>query len=445
MNNLLKLGNLVFFFFLFLVSRAQTNYEDYKASETIFTDDFSTNNIGWVTGVSSDNCYNSKINDGAFEITSACKGIYPSYWMTRIIDVTRDFEIEANILYVQGESDNGISLVWGKDDNYHRFNFEISGNGYFKIFQFNGNYINLKDWTVSDLIKKSDYNKLTVRKIAAQYFFYLNEKLVYSSDFYPFYGNQIGFQDNQNTTMRVDNLKVSYLKPASSFLKTTEVNSEKVASNTPYTNTVNNGIILQPFIGVSADFIILTGNFDGQSLFSLPESDQVILVPKLSPGPGFGVQFGIRSKHVEVDWAYNLSMMKYTSLDAELSGTSTNHFIRLLGVKGYLGQSVDKKVKPYIYFDWSLAISHFENLSYLSTESNKANATSANYMGMIVGLGIGLQYNVVKNLAFDLRILPEYYFGTDVKSKGFRDYPIKKFNNFLLVSSIGINYYFNKK
>ena len=48
------------------------------------------------------------------EITSRCKGIYPSYWMTRVIDQTRNFEIETDLLFVQGESDNGISLVWGK-------------------------------------------------------------------------------------------------------------------------------------------------------------------------------------------------------------------------------------------------------------------------------------------------------------------------------------------
>jgi hypothetical protein len=70
---------------------------------------------------------------------------------------------------------------------------------------------------------------------------------------------------------------------------------------------------------------------------------------------------------------------------------------------------------------------------------------SANYTGMIVGLGAGIQLNLNKHIAIDLRILPEYYFGTDIKSKGESDYAIKKFNNFLLLNSFGINYYFNKK
>jgi hypothetical protein len=202
------------------------------------------------------------------------------------------------------------------------------------------------------------------------------------------------------------------------------------------------GIILRPYIGISAGYMLLAGNFDGKSVFTLP-TDEIILVPKLSPAPGFGVQFGIRSNHTEFDWAYNISRMKYTSLTDGFSGTSTNHFIRLLGVKGFIGSIVKKKVKPYIYFDWSLATSHFEKLAY--NPSAPLDFKSANYIGMIVGLGAGIQLNLNKHLALDLRLLPEYYFGTDIKSKGERDYPIKKFNNFLLINSFGINYYFNKR
>jgi len=433
----------VVFFFYFMISHAQTNYEDYLNSENIFTDDFS-NNVGWITGLSADNCYSSKIENGAFEIISACKGIYPSYWITRTIDVTRDFEIETELLFVQGETDNGISLIWGKDDNYHRFNFEISGQGYFKIFQFDGNFISLKDWTVSDLINKSDYNKLTVRKINSSYYFFLNNKLVHSSEFLPFFGNQIGFQDNQNTTMRVNYLKVSYLKPGRDLSNPNSGNTVTVPNNTANSgsNSDLQGITLQPYIGISADYILFAGNFDGKSFFTLP-TDELILVPKLNPAPGFGVQFGIRSKHTEVDWAYNISMMKYTSAADGFSGTSTNHFIRLLGVKGFLGSSIEKKAKPYLYFDWSMATSHFEKLAY--NPSAPSNFKSANYLGMIVGLGVGIQMNLNKNFALDLRFLPEYYFGTDIKSKGESDYAIKKFNNFLLINSFGINYYFNKK
>lgn len=444
MNSKLRLICFIVFFFYFLISHAQTNYQDYFASENIFADDFSNNNVGWPTGLSANGCYSSKIENGYFEITSTCKETYPSFWIPRVIDITRDFEIEAEILYVNGDTDNGVSLIWGKDDNYHRFNFEISGGGYLKIFQFNGNFINLKDWTLSDLMNKSDYNKLTVRKINSKYYFFLNDKLVHSSEFFPFFGNQIGFQDNQNTTMRVKYLKVSYLKPNQDLSKP---NSVKTGTELDYTTKSKSSsevqdIFLQPFVGISSDYIFMAGNFDGKSYFTLP-TDEIILVPKLNPAPGFGVQFGIRSKHTEFDWAYNISKMKYTSLKDGFSGTNTNHYIRLLGVKGFFGSSIEKKAKPYFYFDWSMATSHFEKLAYNPTVPSIFK--SASYLGMIVGLGVGIQLNPNKHIALDLRVLPEYYFGTDIKSKGERDYPIKKFNNFLLINSFGINYYFNKK
>jgi len=48
------------------------------------------------------------------EITSRCKGIYPSYWMTRVIDQTRNFEIETDLLFVQVKAIMGFPLCGEK-------------------------------------------------------------------------------------------------------------------------------------------------------------------------------------------------------------------------------------------------------------------------------------------------------------------------------------------
>lgn len=421
--------NTIIFSFYFLASFAQSNFGDYIPSENIFSDDFSNNNTGWPVGLSPDNCYTSKIENGAFEITSSCKGIYPSYWMTRVIDRTRDFEIEANILFVKGEVDNVISLVWGKDDNFHRFNFGVSGNGQYKIFQYSGNWFNLKDWTPSEIVNKLGYNKLTVRKINAKYYFFLNEQLVLNCDFYPFYGNQIGFQDNQNTTMRVKYLHVSYLSPGQNL------------SRNNITPSIENSQVLGRFyIGLSADYTLLVGSFNGKGYFPF---ENVILVPKLNPGNGLGLQFGFKGNNIAVDWAYHISRMEYTTQIDGCSGTGTTHLIRLLGIKGFLGPSGEKKakqkIKPYIDFDWSVAISHFDKISY--SLSDPSNFKPANYGGMNIGLGIGTLICLSQSLAIDLRVLPEYYFGTDIG----QGQAIKNFPNFLLLNSIGLNYYFKKK
>ena len=178
-------------------------------------DNFSNNKNNWFTGFSTDSCYNSKIENGTYEITSNCKGTYPLCWTTQTIDIARDFEIEAEIMYVKGEDNNAASLVWSMDSTLNRICFGFSGYGQYVIRKYEGTWSSITDWTTSDLVHKSEYNKLTIRKIKDWYYFFLNETLVQTCLFRPFDGRQLGFQDNQNTTMRVNCLKVSYLKPNS--------------------------------------------------------------------------------------------------------------------------------------------------------------------------------------------------------------------------------------
>jgi len=210
-----------FFLFLILLSTAtfaQTNYNDYADEETITNDDFSTNKNKWLIGSFDHNCYSSKMDDNGLEITSNCTNSYPGFWLNIVkIDTKKDFEIEAKIMYVKGEDNNSLSLMWGRDTSAHRFIFGFSGNGQYIISKYNGNWVQLKNWTASSLVHNSDYNKLTVRKIGNKYYFFLNEVLVNTSEFEPFFGQQIGFQGNQNTTMRVNNFKVSYLKYNSTY------------------------------------------------------------------------------------------------------------------------------------------------------------------------------------------------------------------------------------
>jgi hypothetical protein len=195
---------------------------------------------------------------------------------------------------------------------------------------------------------------------------------------------------------------------------------------------------IRPYVGVTTDYILLTGSFDGKSVFLTDKEN--ILVPKLKPSPGFGVLFGVTLGNGAIDFAYHISRMEYTSLADGFSGTSTTHLIRYLGYKGYFKSFIDKKVRLYLDVDLSLAFSHFEKISYLI--SNQSQYNSANYGGIIFGTGIGSQINLIKNLALNFEILPELYLGTDIRSKNSKRYQIKKFTNFLLVNSVGLNYYF---
>lgn len=208
-----------------------------------------------------------------------------------------------------------------------------------------------------------------------------------------------------------------------------------------YTTIKAQEIKIQPYTGISADYILLKGSFDGESFFITEE--ETILVPKLKPAIGFGILFGIKMGNGAIDFAYHITRMEYTSMEDGFSGRSTTHLIRYLSFKKYFITSSEKKLKPYLDFDLSVAFSHFEKISY--PLNNKSEIRSANYGGVIFGAGIGSKIDLTKSLALDLKILPELYLGTDIKSEDSKRYEIKKFSNFLLVNSIGLNYYFKTK
>jgi hypothetical protein len=200
-------------------------------------------------------------------------------------------------------------------------------------------------------------------------------------------------------------------------------------------------VFVQPYIGISADYIILTGGFDGKSYFQT--TSERILVPKLTPSMGFGLQFGARIGTGAVDFAYYFARLPYTSMEDGFSGTSTNHFIRFLGFKKFLSYSAEKMIQPYIDVDLSASVSHFEKISY--SFSNPSVFKSANYGGILIGIGAGTLFRLSEHMALDIKVLPELFIGTDVKPKNGTDYNIKKFNNLFIISSFGVNYYLIKK
>jgi hypothetical protein len=118
-----------------------------------------------------------------------------------------------------------------------------------------------------------------------------------------------------------------------------------------------------------------------------------------------------------------------------------------LSITGFLLFSLtataqELKIRPYtgIAADYIFLTGSFERISY--PLYNEAEIRSANYDGVIFGAGIGSQLYLTEKLTLDFKILPELYIGTDIRSKGSERYEITKFNNFLLISSIGLNYYF---
>jgi hypothetical protein len=60
-------------------------------------------------------------------------------------------------------------------------------------------------------INANGFNLFTIRKVASNYYFFINKEYVFSMPFFPFYGNNIGIGATKKTTVFIDFLTVSYL------------------------------------------------------------------------------------------------------------------------------------------------------------------------------------------------------------------------------------------
>jgi hypothetical protein len=195
------------------VSPSDYSFSRDLKSQVVLNDDFSKFNNYWLLGIE-ENSWSESIEDGHLVFQSltdkAKEDLLPV-----IIDQKRSFEIETSIRFVEGKMDKGYGLQWGKAINpLKQFDFLLTGSGHFTIDKYTGDFRDYVPFTLSDEVNRYTFNKLTVRKVAEMYYFFLNEKLVHSMPFEPFFGNLLGFQVAENSTIRVDNIQIAYLDKA---------------------------------------------------------------------------------------------------------------------------------------------------------------------------------------------------------------------------------------
>ena len=190
---------------------AQSNYYDYSASQKtdIFVDHFNDNWHVWPY-IRDGDTWTGKIENGTMLWES--KGT-SSISQEKVIPINEnlDFEIETSIRYLRGQDTQSNSLDWGRNDDGHYYSFGFSGNGQYLICDYDGEWSYDVPWTPSDLVNKTSYNKLTVRKVGGSYYYFLNERLVGTSSFRPFWGQKMGFSISAGIAIQVDFLRVSYL------------------------------------------------------------------------------------------------------------------------------------------------------------------------------------------------------------------------------------------
>ncbi len=273
----------IFFFCAMIILSAQEketpayySFSKGLKSQFVLQDDFSKFNNYWLLGTE-ENSWSETIEDGHLvfqSLTSKSKeDLLPA-----IIDQKRDFEIEASIRFVKGQMGTAYGLQWGKAINpLKQYDFFLSGNGQFTIDKYSGEFSDYVPWTLSDNVNNATFNKLTIRKVADKYYFFLNEKLVHSMAFEPFFGNLIGFQVGEYSTIEIDNIEIAYLDEV-------KEGKAKVLIMDYKFNTDNDKVAIGKAVTLAVN-ITNVGDKDAENLvinYKVPENVEVVDFKKVS-------------------------------------------------------------------------------------------------------------------------------------------------------------------
>ena len=193
--------------FLILCLILQTLASLGQFSVKIVNENFNSNMMRW--DIHKDENSEMAIQNGKYMLSCLKEGTA----ITSSIEVphlqSKNYSITASFLKLKGIDDNGYGLVWGSMDANNEFEFVISGNGQFKIIQWEqGNKTELVPWTYSSEINKWDFSKniLCIKNVNKVLKFYINETYIAAVEEMPTFGNRVGFVLNENIQVEIDNI-----------------------------------------------------------------------------------------------------------------------------------------------------------------------------------------------------------------------------------------------
>ena len=183
------------------------SYDDVPASRKspVFVDEFVDNRNNWnLVGTAQST---RSIQNGYYQFQSLQSGA--SFAARTInLDASKDFEIETSLQIVAGTAPT--MLLWGASGSQNPYFFGFTPDSV-------GLYGNLQTGIsisrIDESITPTGFNTITVRKIANDYFFFLNGKPFDNGRFEDFFGNIHGFYVGGNATIRSDYLRVYEITP----------------------------------------------------------------------------------------------------------------------------------------------------------------------------------------------------------------------------------------
>ncbi len=186
-------------------------YSDFKQhnQQEILIDHFDSDSGTWTKEIDTGRFW---VENGYYYIESV-KDDRANINIPTKLDTSKSFEIETQLQFLSGDDRKSLDLIWGYKDDDNFYEFSTSGNSYYRIAEFReGRFYIHKRWTKTNIVKQGGLNKLTVRNVGDQNYFFINEELVYQEFAEPGHGTGVGFSVYNNSKIRADYISISQLE-----------------------------------------------------------------------------------------------------------------------------------------------------------------------------------------------------------------------------------------
>ncbi len=203
-----------------------------------FTDSFDNNYNLWKEA--EDENTSSKIETGHYVLQNKITGTTYRFFKNIYLSDKKDFEITLKLKQLTGPDNYGFGIMWNSYGWQNSFNFEISSNGYFRLYKYESEKkTDIKEWTLTNLINPlGEYNVLSIRREDKKMNFYINDSLVFYCNYEKSLGSNMGFIVGQNMIVMVDQLEVkektAQIKLAKDIISAKEKVNMGTAINSEY-------------------------------------------------------------------------------------------------------------------------------------------------------------------------------------------------------------------
>ena len=184
-----------------------------KDKQHAFFDEFDDNRNRWDLG----SIYlEERIQEGEYYCASLTSYTYVKHRPVSM-NQSGNYEVEISMRYVKGSERSVLGLTFGRDVRGNEYSFFLNPRNprsRFKISKYDRDQnVDFQSWQYfGNRYNKHAYNRLMVRKVADEWFFFINEELVYKMEGQALFGNGFGFTVGGNTAVEVDYLRVSEIR-----------------------------------------------------------------------------------------------------------------------------------------------------------------------------------------------------------------------------------------